>query len=88
MGGFAQPQSQVCALYALVQRIWTYRLSFDSQVQILLNMLRGMNPQEALDAPRFCISAGLPDAEVKTAGSAGDINSEVRLAIFGFVDHN
>lgn len=25
-------------------------------VQVLLNMLRGMTPQEALDAPRFCIS--------------------------------
>ncbi|CED85566.1 gamma-glutamyltranspeptidase [Phaffia rhodozyma] len=48
-------------------------------VQVLLNMLRGMTPQEALDAPRFCISAGLPDAEVKTSHSAGDVNSEVYI---------
>jgi gamma-glutamyltranspeptidase/glutathione hydrolase len=33
--------------------------------------------QDALDAPRFCISAGMPDSEVKDAASAGDINSEV-----------
>lgn len=46
-------------------------------VQVLLNILRGFTVQDALDAPRFCISAGLPDAEVKDAGSAGDINSEV-----------
>lgn len=45
-------------------------------VQILLSMLRGFSPQQAVDAPRFCISAGLADAEV--AGStAGDINSIV-----------
>jgi gamma-glutamyltranspeptidase / glutathione hydrolase len=31
-------------------------------VQVLLNMLVfGLNPQAALDAPRFCIGAGLPD---------------------------
>jgi len=42
-----------------------------------LNVLRGFTVQDALDAPRFCISAGLPDAEVKNNGSAGDINSEV-----------
>jgi gamma-glutamyltranspeptidase / glutathione hydrolase len=40
-------------------------------------MLRGYTAQAALDAPRFCISAGLPDAEVKNASSAGDVNSEV-----------
>lgn len=39
-------------------------------------MLRGFSPQQAVDAPRFCISAGLADAEI--AGStAGDINSIV-----------
>ncbi len=44
-----------------------------------------MTPQAALDAPRFCISAGLPDsadeeeAESSGSGSAGDINSEVNL---------
>ncbi|KAI0053375.1 gamma-glutamyltranspeptidase [Auriscalpium vulgare] len=46
-------------------------------VQVLLNMLRGYSPQAALDAPRFCISAGSPDNEVKNSSSAGDINSEV-----------
>lgn len=47
-------------------------------VQVLLNILRGYNVQESLDAPRFCISAGPPDAEVKESEQkAGDINSEV-----------
>lgn len=62
--------------------------SFQPQghVQVLLNLLRGFTVQAALDAPRFCISAAIPDAEVKTQSeeeavknqdSAGDINSEV-----------
>jgi gamma-glutamyltranspeptidase/glutathione hydrolase len=55
-------------------------------VQVLLSMLRGFTPQAALDAPRFCISAGTPDSEVKAKTeedalkaqeSAGDINSKV-----------
>jgi gamma-glutamyltranspeptidase / glutathione hydrolase len=46
-------------------------------VQVLLNMLRGYGPQAALDAPRFCISAGSPDSEAQQTGAAGDINSEV-----------
>ncbi|KJA25753.1 hypothetical protein HYPSUDRAFT_37218 [Hypholoma sublateritium FD-334 SS-4] len=46
-------------------------------VQVLLNILRGFTPQAALDAPRFCISAGTPDAEDESTSSAGDINSEV-----------
>ncbi|KAF8585517.1 gamma-glutamyltranspeptidase [Ramaria rubella] len=47
-------------------------------VQVLLNLLRGFTPQAALDAPRFCISAGIPDSEVTSKeDSAGDINSEV-----------
>lgn len=47
-------------------------------VQVLLNMLRGFTAQASLDAPRFCISAGSPDSEVKgSAEKAGDINSEV-----------
>ena len=47
-------------------------------VQVLLNMLRGFTAQAALDAPRFCISAGSPDSEVRgSEEKAGDINSEV-----------
>ncbi|KAI0004217.1 gamma-glutamyltranspeptidase [Russula compacta] len=46
-------------------------------VQVLLNILRGFGPQAALDAPRFCISPGTPDAAVMNTGCAGDINSEV-----------
>lgn len=36
-----------------------------------------MTPQAALDAPRFCISAGLPDADTEDAANAGNIDSEV-----------
>lgn len=46
-------------------------------MQVLLNVLRGMTPQAALDAPRFCISAGLPDADTEDAANAGNIDSEV-----------
>lgn len=46
-------------------------------VQVLLNVLRGLPPQAALDAPRFCISAGLPTAGDKNNASVGDVNSEV-----------
>lgn len=31
------------------------------QIQVLMNILRGYTPQAALDAPRFCIGAGMPD---------------------------
>ena len=44
---------------------------------MLLNMLRGFTPQAALDAPRFCISAGSPESQSGQTGAAGDINSEV-----------
>ncbi|PFH54779.1 hypothetical protein AMATHDRAFT_134167 [Amanita thiersii Skay4041] len=46
-------------------------------VQVLLNILRGFTVQAALDAPRFCISAGMPDSQNRSAGKAGDVNSEV-----------
>ncbi|KAL0071880.1 hypothetical protein AAF712_000802 [Marasmius tenuissimus] len=46
-------------------------------VQVLLNMLRGFTPQAALDAPRFCISAGSPETQSQSTGNPGDINSEV-----------
>ncbi|KAK6909136.1 gamma-glutamyltransferase [Kwoniella mangroviensis CBS 8507] len=47
-------------------------------VQVLLNKLRGFSPQASLDAPRFCISAGLPDTSQKgSLAGAGDINSEI-----------
>lgn len=33
-------------------------------IQVLLNMeVFGMNPQQALDAPRFCIGTGMPDSD-------------------------
>jgi gamma-glutamyltranspeptidase / glutathione hydrolase len=44
---------------------------------VLLNILRGFGPQAALDAPRFCISPGSPDAAVANADRTGDVNSEV-----------
>ena len=46
-------------------------------VQVLLNMLRGYSAQAALDAPRFCISAGSPETQSNASGEAGDVNSEV-----------
>lgn len=46
-------------------------------VQVLLNVLRGFTVQAALDAPRFCISAGSPETQSRETGVAGDINSEV-----------
>ncbi|KAF5323406.1 hypothetical protein D9611_005794 [Ephemerocybe angulata] len=44
-------------------------------VQVLLNILRGYTVQAALDAPRFCISPGMPGAA--NSGAAGDANSEI-----------
>ncbi|KAI0639708.1 gamma-glutamyltranspeptidase [Trametes polyzona] len=46
-------------------------------VQVLLNLLRGYTVQAALDAPRFCISAGSPVTESAQSSESGDINSEV-----------
>lgn len=46
-------------------------------VQVLLNMLRGFTAQAALDAPRFCISAGIADSANSDTKNAGNINSEV-----------
>ena len=46
-------------------------------LQVLLNKLRGYTAQQSLDAPRFCISAGLPDAGTKNAAAAGNVNSEI-----------
>lgn len=48
-------------------------------MQVLLNILRGFTAQAALDAPRFCISAGMPDALAanNAHGAAGSPNSEV-----------
>lgn len=44
-------------------------------VQVLLNKLRGFSAQACLDAPRFCISAGLPVAGQNN--SAGDLDSQI-----------
>ncbi|TFK30768.1 lincomycin-condensing protein lmbA [Coprinopsis marcescibilis] len=46
-------------------------------VQVLLNILRGYSVQAALDAPRFCISPGMPNSGTGSKEEAGDINSEV-----------
>ena len=46
-------------------------------VQVLLNTLRGFTPQASLDAPRFCISSGLPDAGKKGDSGAGNVDSEI-----------
>ncbi|KAK1922255.1 putative lincomycin-condensing protein lmbA [Papiliotrema laurentii] len=46
-------------------------------LQVLLNKLRGLTAQASLDAPRFCISAGLPDAGTANAQNAGNVNSEI-----------
>ncbi|KAH9944125.1 gamma-glutamyltranspeptidase [Epithele typhae] len=40
-------------------------------VQVLLNILRGFGVQAALDAPRFCISAGSPETEGTSTGDPG-----------------
>lgn len=46
-------------------------------MQVLLNKLRGFTPQACLDAPRFCISAGLPETGAAQASSAGNMDSEI-----------
>jgi len=38
-------------------------------VQVLLNILRGFTAQAALDAPRFCISAGTPNSASRHTNS-------------------
>ena len=47
-------------------------------LQTLLNMeVFGMNPQQALDAPRICIGAGMPDlGDGATGGGAGTVYIE------------
>ncbi|KIK96014.1 hypothetical protein PAXRUDRAFT_139452 [Paxillus rubicundulus Ve08.2h10] len=63
MGGFMQA------------RQYAHRFP-QGHVQVLLNMLRGFTAQAALDAPRFCISAGTPENDDKD-DEFGVINSEV-----------
>ncbi|KAL9937765.1 hypothetical protein V8E36_003310 [Tilletia maclaganii] len=47
-------------------------------VQVLLNLLhRGFTPQTSLDAPRFCIGAGMPDAS-----SSGTSESRTSSVVF------
>lgn len=42
-------------------------------VQVILNILRGLTVQSALDSPRLCLGAGMPD------NGAGTIDSSVFL---------
>jgi gamma-glutamyltranspeptidase/glutathione hydrolase len=59
-------------------------------VQVLLNMeVFGMNPQQALDAPRICIGAGLPsndseDVSMGTVYIEEGISEEVVKALRQF----
>jgi gamma-glutamyltranspeptidase/glutathione hydrolase len=46
-------------------------------VQVLLNKLRGFSAQACLDAPRFCISAGLPVAGQNN--DTGDLDSQIHI---------
>ncbi|KAG2075027.1 gamma-glutamyltranspeptidase [Suillus decipiens] len=48
-------------------------------VQVLLNMLRGFTAQAALDAPRFCISAGMPDSDDKDPAAFGVVSGGVNF---------
>ena len=75
MGGFMQ----VCTgdFFRALDRAEMTRTQPQGHVQVLLNMLRGFTAQAALDAPRFCISAGSPETQSNSTGTAGDINSEV-----------
>lgn len=73
MGGFMQVRETAILL--------GYLLIFlehqpQGHVQVLLNMLRGFTAQAALDAPRFCISAGTPQDD-DTDDEFGVVNSEV-----------
>lgn len=55
-------------VYSLPARKPTRQGSFmqpQGHVQLLMNMLvRGMDPQAAIDAPRFCIRGGVVDAKI------------------------
>ena len=62
---------------ALTTTLHSRRPQPQGHVQVLLNILRGFGVQAALDAPRFCISAGSPETESNQSGQSGDINSEV-----------
>jgi gamma-glutamyltranspeptidase/glutathione hydrolase len=42
-------------------------------------MLRGFTAQAALDAPRFCISAGMPDPNDKDPAAFGVVNGDINF---------
>lgn len=49
-------------------------------LQVLLNMLQhNLSAQQALDAPRFCISAGIPDDSEDAQDAGCEISNELFL---------
>ena len=53
-------------------------LEFQGHVQVVLNMsLFGMNPQQALDAPRFCVGPGSYDISEIHSVFAPDASSHL-----------
>ena len=71
-----QPQGMSDSRLMFTDGAWQV-LMLLGHLQVLLNKLRGFSAQASLDAPRFCISAGLPDAGTKNAQNAGNVNSEI-----------
>ena len=85
MGGFMQVNIEMFLISCMSYGTNSTPPQPQGHVQVLLNLLRGFTAQAALDAPRFCISAGIPDLEVdakkeiviQAPASTGEINNKV-----------